>query len=647
LTQFASRYAEGTYHAAVALLQGRKPEHTFLWLTAVGHNAYWPIAILDNSEGENSRRTLPVDTPSWGWFLLFWISGIAGAMHCLYTLYLWNGAHKGANPVARALGKFFRAYPDGTRQLSAQERVFLACISIAGACVSFLIAAPLIRFLNLAEFRGWGPWHLGIAEAVIAMQLGTAGALILGRRGDIWRKGNWYNLFVALGVAATLGILGTWLRLLWRADSDTGYYFAYRCLNLTSGVAPNLPMLLLALGYVWWGCARLKSESMIEDRRELMEFMPRETQSEARSQDAVHIHRIDESIEGVFSVWVWAPAIPFVVLWYGLFQPRLSFRSLEYMDYDVLYTVVVLLFYWAVTIAWMQFLQCWNRFRTFLQWLELQPFRNAFTRLHKDISWVPLVTAQREQPLYVSTQCWECLKAILTFDCAHASWPEIDRHRRLVAVLHPLAEKLRVLFDKVETSLPSGSPVDRTTYATLQLHLEAAAQAIVADLQGSEWQRGNSDGLSAEGSPSNENKPSTANRLLVLKEEFVALRRLMYMRYVFRHLRVLLGFVIAGFIVSVLSMSSYPFQGHHWIAGANTVVCLALGLGVMIVFAQMDRDALMSRITATKANELGATFFLRVAQYGVLPLAAVLSSHFPEVNRMLFSWLKPAIDAIK
>ena len=56
-------------------------------------------------------------------------------------------------------------------------------------------------------------------------------------------------------------------------------------------------------------------------------------------------------------------------------------------------------------------------------------------------------------------------------------------------------------------------------------------------------------------------------------------------------------FVIAGFILSVLSMSSYPFQGHHWITGSNAVVCVALGLGVMIVFAQMDRDALMSRIT--------------------------------------------------
>ena len=65
------------------------------------------------------------------------------------------------------------------------------------------------------------------------------------------------------------------------------------------------------------------------------------------------------------------------------------------------------------------------------------------------------------------------------------------------------------------------------------------------------------------------------------------------------------------------------------------------------MFAQMDRDAIMSRITATKANELGSAFYLRVAQYGVLPLLTVLSSQFPEINRFLFSWLQPAIEAIR
>jgi len=96
--------------------------------------------------------------------------------------------------------------------------------------------------------------------------------------------------------------------------------------------------------------------------------------------------------------------------------------------------------------------------------------------------------------------------------------------------------------------------------------------------------------------------------LAIVKEEFVALRYLMYIRYVIRHLRNLLGFVVSGFILSVLSTSSYPFQGRRWIGVASTITLVALGIGVGRVLAQLDRDAILSRLTDTKANEVGKTF---------------------------------------
>ena len=64
---------------------------------------------------------------------------------------------------------------------------------------------------------------------------------------------------------------------------------------------------------------------------------------------------------------------------------------------------------------------------------------------------------------------------------------------------------------------------------------------------------------------------------MILEEELVALRHLIYMRYVFRHLRNLIGFVGVGFIVSVLSLQSYPFQNHHWLGVTSVVALIALG----------------------------------------------------------------------
>ncbi len=661
LTRFASRYAQGTYNACARLLRDRGDAGALqecgprpLWLTAVGRDGFWPIARLDEEAGDASAAAAPVprrdganpetgeplrvESPAWGWFLLFWLSVFVAILHCAYSIYLWSWPHQKDWRIAAIVGKLFQAYPNRRRPLCAQERVFLSCISLAAASGLFLLATPLVRFMRLPAFERWAPWYLLAGGLAILFLLCSAAILVPNKHGSPGWKENRYTVFVCFGCAAMGCLAAYWTELTCLARYETGYYFAYRCLNLTSGVAPNVPLLLLSLGFVWWGCARVKAEWMIEDHQRFLNRNPPDPRG------AELIHRVDDSIGNLFSFRIWVPAIPFVLVWFQLFVPFRNFRSLEYKSYDNLYTLAMLLFYWAVAVAWMQFLWCWEQFRGYLQWLERQPGRNAFNRLRKEGSWVPLVTAPREHTLFITSRCWDCLRAILCFECC---WKETYRHRRLVVCLREHEDEMREHLEVLENDLSGGRALDRDDYDRLQVLMETAAQSIIQDLQSAEWQQGSSDSLAEPGGPAGDNRLPAAEPLLVLKEEFVALRTLIYMRYVFRHLRVLLGFVVAGFILSVLSTSSYPFQGHRWIGAANAAVCLALGLGVVTVFAQMDRDAIMSRITDTKANELGRTFFLRVAQYGVLPLVTLLSSQFPEVNRLLFSWLQPAIDAIK
>jgi hypothetical protein len=116
---------------------------------------------------------------------------------------------------------------------------------------------------------------------------------------------------------------------------------------------------------------------------------------------------------------------------------------------------------------------------------------------------------------------------------------------------------------------------------------------------------------------------------------------------VLRQLSNWLGFIVAGFIISIISMNSYPFQAHRWIGFASLITLLAIGTGVTMVFAEMDRDPVLSRITDTKANEVGTTFFFRLARFGALPILTVLAAQFPSINRILFFWIKPAFEALK
>jgi hypothetical protein len=61
----------------------------------------------------------------------------------------------------------------------------------------------------------------------------------------------------------------------------------------------------------------------------------------------------------------------------------------------------------------------------------------------------------------------------------------------------------------------------------------------------------------------------------------------------------------------------------------------------------MHREAILSRLTSTKAGELGWDFWLKFASAAAIPVLSLLAGQFPEINQILFSWLEPALQAMK
>jgi len=74
---------------------------------------------------------------------------------------------------------------------------------------------------------------------------------------------------------------------------------------------------------------------------------------------------------------------------------------------------------------------------------------------------------------------------------------------------------------------------------------------------------------------------------------------------------------------------------------------VVLGLRIIQVFAQMDRDPLMSRLSETSPNRLGLNFVYRMLSYGALPLLTLLASLVPDIGNFLQSWLQPALQSLK
>jgi hypothetical protein len=68
---------------------------------------------------------------------------------------------------------------------------------------------------------------------------------------------------------------------------------------------------------------------------------------------------------------------------------------------------------------------------------------------------------------------------------------------------------------------------------------------------------------------------------------------------------------------------------------------------VAYVFAQIHRDSILSLVTQTKPGELGVEFWVRIGTFTALPLLSLLVSQFPTLNNAVFSWLEPAVTALK
>jgi hypothetical protein len=130
-------------------------------------------------------------------------------------------------------------------------------------------------------------------------------------------------------------------------------------------------------------------------------------------------------------------------------------------------------------------------------------------------------------------------------------------------------------------------------------------------------------------------------------EEFLAIRYVSLIRAVLVNVRRLLTIVSAVFVFTIVAWNCYPFQPRQLIDEAFTGLLLLLGAGIIWVFAQMHRNAILSRITDTNAHELGWDFYLRLITFGAVPVLTWLAYQFPEVGVSLYRFFQPSLDGMK
>jgi hypothetical protein len=61
----------------------------------------------------------------------------------------------------------------------------------------------------------------------------------------------------------------------------------------------------------------------------------------------------------------------------------------------------------------------------------------------------------------------------------------------------------------------------------------------------------------------------------------------------------------------------------------------------------MERNTILSRIAGSTEGKLNKGFYLRLMSYGALPVLGILASQFPAISNFLFSWVQPALEALR
>ena len=625
LRPFVSDSAVGVYKAGLALLRQagapgscdavrvddaiRPPT----WLSVGSRGVYWPIAVFPRQPAPTaSGDSAPAPTrPTYSWTALFF------ACTVLVLAYVGIYIHAvGSKRLQRWCSDLHPA-PDGPAVDSPRRIFHLLTTLLLLAAYACLGAAPVYF-----AFRGgsWD-WAVSAAAAILAFAalLGTALHTCM----RFWRRG---LALVLLAVACLAGAGALALP----ADGTWSFFFL-RSVHLTSAVAPNLPLLMLVLVFLSWAWFNMQRLIFIAERDpKVPEFSTR---------PRMHAACLRESLGWCFFIGGRNGYLIFVAAWISTMFGKSLFGSLEGPSYDWVFMTLLSLAGASLLAAAQGYLHLWLQLRLFLEAPDLYPLRKTFAKLPAVTSWLwrPHFRKRSYAVLH------RFLDSVLMLESvAPAYYPGLSNDITALRddQLGPIAEKLK-----------EGERETAKQIASAQERENLIADRLRAVLSSGSWSMGSSETLDKLPPPAE--SPAEAAKLRektlpdLLASEAVALRYVALIRYMMLQLQNQLSFLTAGFILTAIALNCYPFQGEDYFRWWLTGIFIIIGTVVVKVFVQMSRDVTLSLLTDTKAGAVDGNFYVRIVTAGALPVLTIIASQFPSVGRFLFSWIQPALSALR
>ncbi len=634
---FPSAAAQGLYNACRVLLEARTDErrlmeysHPFdsgasnppLWLVVVGREGVWPVRLL-NRPGEAGSTMAPLPAPARPgpraplpqppqlWYVAVWLLVLIVGWHAVHVMYVTGGTGGDARPKRE-----FHVYTDVPDSLGPDALFHLTVVALALYAALFPLETAQLAYVLASNSDATHAAQLTALVGALALVVLLGLALWW-----IWRWGaalwlGWRIVAALAGAGLTLAYSRAW----WTIQSEGGRlgsndpFFTVRSLELTSGVSPVLAVALVMSGLAAWGAAHLQRLRLCEVRTPGFPNIEGADQRLSGLGAAVDLANVSIS-----SFWfnAWALGGCALIAGMAVFLLR-DLRSLEGRLYDGLFGTAAALLLCTILLTMARFLWIWERLSRVLRRLRWHPLGAAFGRLAEEI------------PEISSHSIWR--RGGKPY--AHCALAHSVEYLRRLSVWFPCQSQQQVESDVAEI-LESDAARERENAALLErinTALNQCAKKLADDKLKEWWER--------------PPRPDDAAKLQ-MAENYLALRLAAFLRYANAQLRNLLEFASTGLLLLLVALSTYPFQPRRALVIGLSILFTSLAVSALVVFAQMDRDAILSRLSGSAEGKVGRHFLVSAVSYGAAPLATFLVSQYPEAGRILLNLLGPLLQALQ
>jgi hypothetical protein len=493
-------------------------------------------------------------------------------------------------------------------------------------------------------------------------------------------------VYPVIMLATFLMVTGGWTFLCYRAK-EGAFFFRFRSLDLYSGSSPAIPLIILSAVFFFVSLLYFKryTRGGIGRPRFQFELNPGESSPAVAFQ-----HKLHSAMEGM-ELCILAPSG--LTFWAGFRRTGIGLLALllclrvlgtyplafEPLWYNVLLWIELSLVLFWLAIGCYDFTLMWKRLRAMLDLVELLRLQPALKRVARDWPRRPVWAFRRSvskhrlnrQMLYALHGRVVTLKALEQASAAESSKEAVAKAgagggvTTVTAAPTPITtavqdaesdfEKFREAVDgdatkslkppKIGQILAGELPGAAHELESLQKYQSVSAQvaARILRLDLRPWWR---QSLEEEDLIESREGPEKQESLyLKCCADFVALQCCRYVAYGVEHIQRIASCVSVTFMLLLIFFNSYAPQGPQSIARFFAALFLVVGYLMIRVFAQMERNPILSRISRTTPGELNGAFWLQLVSLGGLPLLGVLAHLFPSLSQFLFQWVAPGMQA--